>query len=544
MAGAFLANVAANLVAKLGEYLFAPIGRQFGYVLLHKSYVEDLENGVAELEMARERVQGSVNEAVYDGKVVHTDVRDWLDSAKEEAEEAENLLKRDKSAKYACFHGWLPNPLARHAIGEKVKKMTQVIRGLYEKSRNSNFQKVYHENTPIGIVTAATSTARSVDNKEDVLESRAKIMEDVMKAVVDDKVCVIGVYGLGGVGKSKLLEDIERRVKEEKFFDVVVMANVSRNPNIKEIQGEIAYALGLKLTNDEPVRRRADHLSKRLESDSEKKILIILDNLWKKLELKEVGIPCVDDNKVRGCKLLLTSRYRDVLCLDMGSDRQFRVNELEDGEARKLFERTVGERINDLEVRCFIDGVVQKCGGLPLLIIPVAKRLKHGDLAEWRNALTNIEGSDVKSIVELSYNDLKDERIKSLFKIFALASGRIAFGDSLMYCIGLDLFKKFSKTIQNAIDRLQEDLRILQDSSLLLYSDDPTEIKMHDIFVDKGISIASMEWNALVARKDYGFKDWSKDELTKCTAISIPFVGIDKLPEKIGLPKLKNASII
>ncbi|KAF8042113.1 hypothetical protein BT93_A0653 [Corymbia citriodora subsp. variegata] len=537
MAGAFLANVAANLVAKLGEYLFAPIGRQFGYVLLHKSYVEDLENGVKELETARERVQGSVNEAVYDGKSIHTDVKNWLDSVNEEAEEAENLLKRGKSAKYACFRGWLPNPMVRHAIGEKVKKMTQVIRGLYEKSQNSNFQKVYHENNPTGIVAATASAARFVDNNEDDLESRAKIAEDVMKAIVDDKLCVIGVWGAGGVGKSKLVEDIERQVKEKKLFDVVVMANVSRNPDLKRIQGEIAYALGLRLTNDEPARGRADRLSKRLQCDTKKSVLIILDNLWEKLELKEVGIPCEYDNKVRGCKLLLTSRYRNVLRSDMVCDQEFYLNKLEHGEARRLFERVVGDRVNDPEFKPLIDGVVQKCGGLPLLILSVAKRLKHGVLPEWRNALTNIEESDVKSIMELNYNDLKDERIKSLFLICALSSGRIDIWDSLFYCIGLGLLKKFVSTIEKAIDRLIQDICSLEDSSLLLDSDD--EIRMHDIFVDRAISIASTEWNALVGTNDCGFKEWSKDELRNCTAMSFHFVGIHELPEKLDCPNLR-----
>ncbi|KAK3441628.1 hypothetical protein EUGRSUZ_B01947 [Eucalyptus grandis] len=492
-----------------------------------------------ELETARERVQRSIDEAMYDGKPIHIDVKNWLESVDNMAKEAKSLLEHGESAKNACFRGWIPNPLVRHPIGRKVNKMSQVIQGLHEKSPNSNFQKVYYENTPIGIITATTSAARSIIKKEDVMESRASIIEDVMKAMVDDEVGVIGVYGPGGVGKSKLLEDIERQVKEEKWFNVVATANVSRNPDLKRIQGEIAYALGLKIMNEETARGRADLLRKRLESDHKINILIILDNLWKKLELKEVGIPCGDDNKVTSCKLLLTSRYRDVLRNDMGSDQEFRLNELKHGEARRLFERIVGDRVNDPELKSLVDKVVKNCGGLPLLILSVAKRLKHGHLAEWRNALTNIEGSDVKSIVELNYSDLKDERIKSLFLICALDSGRILMRYSLIYGMGLGLFKNFSKTIENARDRLIIDLHNLQDSSLLLDSDDMEPFRMHDILVDVAISIASTEWNALFGRKDYGFKEWSKDELQKCTAMSFPYVGIDELPEKLDCPNLR-----
>ncbi|KAF8038988.1 hypothetical protein BT93_B1513 [Corymbia citriodora subsp. variegata] len=542
----FATSFASNLVSKLGEYLFAPIGRQFGYVLCYKSYVQDLENGVEKLENARERVQHSVQEAKNNGKHIEKDIEKWLESVENEATQARNLLKHDESAKNACFYGWLPNPMARHPIGRKVKKMTPVIQELHDESTKNIFQKVFYEDTPTGIVTAPASIARSIYKKEDVLESRASIIEDVMEAIVDNEVCVIGVYGPGGVGKSKLLEDVERRVKDEKLFDMVATANISRNPNLREIQGEIAYALGLKLTNDEPTRERANRLRKKLESYSKEKIIIILDNLWKKLELKEVGIPCGDDNKVRGCKLLLTSRYRDVLRNDMVSDREFRLNELNHGEARRLFERIVEEKVNDPDIKTMVDGVVKNCGGLPLLILSVAKRLKHGDSIEWKNASTNIEPSDAKSIVELNYHDLKDERIRSLFLICALDSGFSLMRYFFPYCMGLGLYKKFSKTLQDARDRLIMDLRSLQNSSLLLDSDDMEEFKMHDIFVDMAISIASdmaisiasTPWNILVGKEDYGFKEWSKDELTKCNAMSFNYVGIDELPEKLDCPNL------
>ncbi|XP_039162924.1 putative disease resistance protein At5g05400 [Eucalyptus grandis] len=395
----FATSVASNLMSKLGEYLFAPIGRQFEYVLCYKSSVQDLKNGVEKLENARKRVQSSVDEAMYDGKPIHDDIKKWLDRVENKTNEAQNLLKQGESAKNACFHGWLPNPMELSLL-------------------------------PL-------PPPRSVDKEEDVLESRAKIMEEVMKAIADDKLRVIGVYG----------------------------------PDLKIIQGEIADALGLKLMNVETARGRADRLRERLECDREKNILIILDNLWKKLELKDVGIPCSDDNKIRGCKLLLSSRHRDVLRIDMGIDQEFRLNELNHGEARRLFERIVEDRVNDLDFKPLVDGVIKNCGGLPLLILSVAKRLKHGDLAEWRNAWTNIELSDAKSIVELNYNDLKDERIRSLFLVSALDSGKILMRCTLAYCMGLGLYKKF-KTIEDARDRLIMDLHSLQDSSLLLDSDD------------------------------------------------------------------------
>ncbi|KAJ0080034.1 hypothetical protein Patl1_24475 [Pistacia atlantica] len=66
------------------------------------------------------------------------------------------------------------------------------------------------------------------------------------------------------------------------------------------------------------------------------KILLILDNIWKELDLATVGIPSKDDRG--GCKLLLTTRDRDVLDR-MGSINNFPMGTLNEEEAWSLFQK-------------------------------------------------------------------------------------------------------------------------------------------------------------------------------------------------------------
>ncbi|XP_077223403.1 disease resistance protein At4g27190-like [Tasmannia lanceolata] len=72
------------------------------------------------------------------------------------------------------------------------------------------------------------------------------------------------------------------------------MVTVSQNPLVKNIQREIADQLGLPL-KDESQSVRANKLVQRLKQ--EKRILVILDDLWERLDLEEVGIPYGDTHK-------------------------------------------------------------------------------------------------------------------------------------------------------------------------------------------------------------------------------------------------------
>ncbi|MCH86561.1 disease resistance protein, partial [Trifolium medium] len=103
-------------------------------------------------------------------------------------------------------------------------------------------------------------------------------------------------HGLSGVGKTTLVKKIARDALQAseaaKIFDVVAMASVTRKPDIRQIQGHIADALGLKL-DEESDMARAARIQRRLKNES---TLIILDDLWATLDLNMLGIPLdVDD---------------------------------------------------------------------------------------------------------------------------------------------------------------------------------------------------------------------------------------------------------
>ncbi|XP_044481969.1 disease resistance protein RPS5-like [Mangifera indica] len=131
-------------------------------------------------------------------------------------------------------------------------------------------------------------------------------MKNVWDALNDENVYMVGVYGMGGIGKTTLVQEVERKEEQDNLFEDIAFVEVTQTLDIKKVQREIAEKLGVKFSNDS---ERANKLYERLKSG--KKIFLILDNIWEDVDLKTIGIPSKMDHG--GCKLMFTARNLDVL---------------------------------------------------------------------------------------------------------------------------------------------------------------------------------------------------------------------------------------
>ncbi|KAK3420016.1 hypothetical protein EUGRSUZ_G00789 [Eucalyptus grandis] len=383
---------------------------------------------------------------------------------------------------------------------------------------------------------------------DDIFESRAQITRDINEALADNSNSVVGVHGMGGLGKSTLLEEVKRIISKEKWFDWVAKADVSKNPDIKMIQGEIADALGLSEIKDkESVSGRAELLQRRLrkEENDKKKVLIILDNLWEGLDLDKVGIPCGHDNKVLGCKLLLTSRDRDILRRKMGCDKDFLLNGLKKEEAKRLFERTVGDKVHDDEFKPLVNVALDKCAGVPFLIVAMAKRFKDANLSEWKDTLKKVEkfkdkeiNDSIHQMLQWSYEKLEKE-VKSLLQLCVVyGTSNPSLENLVRYSVGLGLFQEVS-SMEEARNRLSSHIRTLQASSLLLDSEDVDGFKIHDLVHDFIVDVSLRDHPLLVLKDEVkSVIELLNDKPSNYMAICFPYVDMEELPQKLDCPEL------
>lgn len=65
----------------------------------------------------------------------------------------------------------------------------------------------------------------------EAFESTKSAMKQIAAASVDDEIVFIGMYGMGGVGKTTLMKEVAKQASIHRVFEKVVMTTVSQNPD-------------------------------------------------------------------------------------------------------------------------------------------------------------------------------------------------------------------------------------------------------------------------------------------------------------------------
>ncbi|KAL5823708.1 hypothetical protein ACOSQ4_021608 [Xanthoceras sorbifolium] len=471
------------------------ISTQLGYIWNYKTNFDNLEKEVQKLQGRREAMKHRVEEATRNGEEIEQQVVNWLDSVNKMIDEAAEIIDENKQASMKCFKRLCPDLKKRYQHSKKAAGKAEDVVRLRE---DGKFDRVSYRTPP-------KETWHPSNKLYEDFESRRSTVENILNALRNPDTNMVGVYGLGGVGKTTLVREVGKQAEEQRLFVAVVFVEVSEKPDTRKIQGVIADKLGLEF-REETESGRARKLCERLKKEST--ILLILDNIWKGLDMDLVGIPF--GNEHPGCA-----------CIEQHKSLAFEV--------------------------------AKRCGGLPIAIVTIAKALKDKPVHEWRNALRelerpsaeNLEGSvtaEAYSCIRLSYNHLETDELKLTF----LLCSTIAFTyhssteNLLRYGMSLNIFRTV-RTMEEARDKVITLVHKLKDCSLLL-EDTPSDserFSVHDVVRDVGRAIASKDHNQFMVTDGIIPREWKDKNIMKnCTSICLH--DIIELPNKeLDCPLLK-----
>ncbi|MBA0860012.1 hypothetical protein Goshw_013130, partial [Gossypium schwendimanii] len=228
---------AANVSSETAKGIFHQVKRHIRYVIFYQKFVDKFEQKHRTLIAKRTSVQQDVDVAERNGEKIKADVLDWRHRVDEAITEKEKKVKElEVKATTKCFFGLCPNIKSRYQLSRKAEKDAATFDELIKECQ---FERVGYPDVPEPII----------HTDFEAFKSREEVFNDIMESLIDATTSMIGVYGMAGVGKTWLVKEVERQLHEVevKLFDSVVRATVSQIPDIKEIQDQIAYSLGLKL---------------------------------------------------------------------------------------------------------------------------------------------------------------------------------------------------------------------------------------------------------------------------------------------------------
>ncbi|TYH12669.1 hypothetical protein ES288_A06G085200v1 [Gossypium darwinii] len=545
MPESFFIGAATNAVGTLMvDYLVKPIECRVRYLFRFHMIVQELHEQQNNLNREQTRIQEDIKEAKLNiqTQVIEKYVEDWLTDATNALNNVQNLEARIEENK-RCFH-WCPNWSWRYQLS---KSMDEEILAIIKLVNNSKFERIGHCAELPGLELFTSKGL--VDSK-----SSTTAFNKIMKALKDAEINKIGVWGMGGVGKTTLVKEVGNKVKG---FGQPIMVVISKIPDIGEIQKKIADGIHLKFektTKD----GRAKELWCRLK---EGKFIIILDDLWNEWnddeDLRKIGIPLVENGK--GCKIILTTR-RWTVCKSMECQVTIQIDVLDDDEAWALFK--MNANLDENVSRNIIEEaekIVKECNGLPVAIVTLGRSLKGTKTQKgWELARKKLESSRLMEIgnieeeeknaymcIKMSYEYLKKEVTKRCFLLCALypEDHSIDVEDLVRYALALELYGKVD-SVEEVRVQVLEAIDYLKDSCLLL-KDTQWYIKLHDLVRDVALWIAS--------REESGFMIKSRLELLNesfepCRAISLLNIEEKKLlgrliPSNLEILLLKNCDV-
>ncbi|XP_027337660.1 putative disease resistance protein RGA4 [Abrus precatorius] len=405
--------VTSNLIRRLASVDFIEFGEEYGV----KEELEELKKTIE-----------SINDVLLDAdhKQDQVRVRNWISDFKEVLHDADDFLDHlaieFRKDKLGAAEGKEVNrvllsisssnqfPLYTE-MPDKIKEIRESFNGVVKEMKDLNL-------CPRSIVVKQTDSGWretcSFVLETDIIgrdDSKKEIISMLRQPHENQKVSVIAIVGLGGLGKTALAQLVYNHVEVQEFFEKQMWVCVSDNFDVKTILEKILVSITRWLP--------LDYLQEELRQNlSCKKYLLVLDDIWndsykKWAELRKYLMCGAQDSKI-----LVTTRSENV-AKAITASTSYHLQGLTDEESWSLLKNIAfDDDFNGVNQNLESMGkeIAKKCKGVPLTVKTLGGLLRGQDEeSDWENVLRGDfwklceEQDSIMPILKLSYHNLSPE---------------------------------------------------------------------------------------------------------------------------------------
>ncbi|CAH1416313.1 unnamed protein product [Lactuca virosa] len=265
-----------------------------------------------------------------------------------------------------------------------------------------------------------------LSNDENVIgmDHRMQELESSLGIGLNDKVRMIGIKGMGGIGKTTLARAIFDNLSSHFEGSIFVgdVREVSKKKGLESLQEQILSGV----LNDAHMRVGSVHDGKEFMRMRlpYKKVLLVLDDVDDEEQLEALAGDWFKD----GSRIIITTRDEKVL-LAHGVDTNWihDVDFFSDEEAMSLFSRYAFKRyIPDQGYEELSLEVVRYVAGLPLTVKVLGSHLRGEKKLVWSDALKRLKtipSRKTLEVLEISYNSLEDDHKEMFLDIACFLKG-------------------------------------------------------------------------------------------------------------------------
>ncbi|XP_062115290.1 putative disease resistance RPP13-like protein 1 isoform X2 [Humulus lupulus] len=280
------------------------------------------------------------------------------------------------------------------------------------------------------------SSISSIDDSEFFgRDDDKKFLKEMMLSdeVVSEKICVIPIVGLGGIGKTTLAQAVYNDGEVKMHFELKAWVCVSDEFDVCKVTKIVLGALTRAACDD------AEDLNVLLEDVQEildkKKFLIVLDDVWNEEYNFWDTIRMLFKGGAQGSKIIVTTRSEKVARI-VGTTGFHHLDVLKEESCIKLFVKIVSGNeeftTTDSNLGRIGKELVNKCKGLPLAVKAVASLLRSTNVKEWKRIaesdILDLPGEkNILPALRLSYHYLPPH-LKRCFVYFSLFPKDYTFG--------------------------------------------------------------------------------------------------------------------